>query len=144
MVFFDLFKSKNTEPETPRMAIIEDEPTLRELLADMIESKSRHIVIKEESMNEAIQRIMNEGCDFVLSDYYLTDGNGADLFSCLKIRGWKGTFWLCSRDGAKEFALSLGVDRFYDKEDLLTLAHDLLEYAQTDSGDLPQVDPKAS
>lgn len=132
MGFFEKFATENRKAiKHPKIdiAIIDDEPLLRELLAKTITiADSDRRIMEDASMKAALDKIHDSGCEFVIADYYLDDGNGLDLHHQLTKRGWKGTYWLISNDPSKRMAIKLGVDKFYNKRDLHKLLEDVASF----------------
>jgi two-component system response regulator HydG len=69
--------------------IVEDNPTVREGLAQLLRTRG-HSVSATESVARARERLETEAFDLVISDYRLEDGTGMDLLEAVKKQGLGG------------------------------------------------------
>jgi two-component system response regulator HydG len=69
--------------------IVEDNPTVREGLAQLLRTRG-HSISATESVTRARERLASEVFDLVISDYRLEDGTGMDLLEAVKKQGLGG------------------------------------------------------
>lgn len=65
--------------EQPTLLLAEDEPVLLMVMGDLL-TASGYAVTKVESGHAAIVLLENEDFDAILTDWYMDDGSGADLY----------------------------------------------------------------
>ena len=61
-----------------RILIVDDEPEVRALIQDVLESQGHSLVIAD-SFASAVERVAEERFDLIVSDIHLNDGNGMEL-----------------------------------------------------------------
>ncbi len=64
--------------KTSRILVIDDEPSLREVLTVLFEQEG-HLVETAGSVEEARQRLADSSYDLILCDLMMPDGSGLDL-----------------------------------------------------------------
>ncbi len=70
-------------PEKTRVLVVDDDPALCEVVADAIERRG-YQVRQAPSGNAALNLILSEPIDIVISDALMPDGSGMELVSALK------------------------------------------------------------
>ena len=100
-----------------KILIIEDEPSLRELMQRTLE-KERYVVEVAESFRDAMQKISIYDYDCILLDIMLPDGTGLALLKFLKEQQKKDSVIIISAKDSiddKVLGLELGADDYLAK-----------------------------
>lgn len=78
-------KAGNATETTTRVMVVEDHEGLRRLLSERIDQEpDLEVVTQAGSLGEARYRASSQGCDVVVLDTRLPDGNGADFIAELR------------------------------------------------------------
>ena len=100
-----------------KILIIEDEPSLRELIQRSLE-KERYVVETAEDFHTALRKIEDYDYDCILLDIMLPDGSGLDLLERLKAMHKKENVIIISAKDSLEdkvLGLELGADDYLPK-----------------------------
>lgn len=100
-----------------KILIIEDEPSLRELMQRTLE-KERYVVEVAGTYSQALQKIEDYNYDCILLDIMLPDGSGMDLLDRFKALSKQGNVIIISaRDSIEDkvSGLDLGADDYLAK-----------------------------
>lgn len=100
-----------------KILIIEDEPSLRELIQRSLE-KERYVVEAAADFQSGLRKIEDYDYDCVLLDIMLPDGNGLNLLEQLKkMRKRENVIIISAKDslGDKVLGLELGADDYLPK-----------------------------
>ena len=100
-----------------KILIIEDEPSLRELIQRSLE-KERYVVEAAADFQSGLRKIEDYDYDCVLLDIMLPDGNGLNLLEQLKkMRKRENVIIISAKDSLddKELGLELGADDYLPK-----------------------------
>src|SRR5215213_7410204 len=68
----------------PRILVVDDEPTLVELVNDVVGASIPCTIIKAKDVAEAKKIIATQGVEMMIADVNLPDGNGHELVANLK------------------------------------------------------------
>ena len=118
---------------TLRVFLIEDNPSIRDLLVGMLEDSTPcEVIAVAESQDEALRWLARngEGWDLVVADLFLTEGSGMEVVkACVKRLPHQRVVVLTNyAEAANDRALSQGADAVFDKtgqfEDFLAYASD--------------------
>lgn len=124
----------------PRILVVEDSRTMRELLASALEDLGSPVKITEAASGfEALRCLPRESFDLIVTDINMADINGLELVSFVKSNPAYRSIPLVivstersERD--REKGLGLGADAYivkpFDPEDLRQIARDLLAKAR--------------
>lgn len=69
---------------TARILLVDDEPEIRSFVRQQIEECFAVKVIEAQSGREAISRLQEESFSAIVSDHFMPDGTGLDVFSYLE------------------------------------------------------------
>lgn len=98
--------------------LIEDEPLLRSSLARLL-TRDGYLVTEAQNAGQARAALNSAGCDLAIVDLWLEDGlQGLSLIREIHRHAPRSRILVISASGTpeiREAALSLGIDRFYDK-----------------------------
>lgn len=100
-----------------KILIVEDEPSLRELIQRSLE-KERYVVEVAPDFNSALNKIEDYDYDCVLLDIMLPDGSGLDLLEKLKaLRKRENVIIISAKDSLEDkvHGLELGADDYLPK-----------------------------
>lgn len=100
-----------------KILIVEDEPSLRELIKLSLE-KERYVVETADNFNVALRKIEDYDYDCILLDIMLPDGSGLDLLARLKTMHKRENVIIISAKDAiedKVLGLELGADDYLPK-----------------------------
>lgn len=100
-----------------KILIVEDEPSLRELIQRSLE-KERYVVEVAPDFNSALSKIEDYDYDCVLLDIMLPDGSGLDLLEKLKaLRKRENVIIISAKDSLEDkvHGLELGADDYLPK-----------------------------
>ena len=100
-----------------KILIVEDEPSLRELVVRSLE-KERYVVETASDMNSAMEKVELYDYDCILLDIMLPDGNGLELLQYLKSQRKKENVIIISAKDSLEdkiIGLDLGADDYLPK-----------------------------
>lgn len=100
-----------------KILIVEDEPSLRELIQRSLE-KERYVVETAADFISALRKIEDYDYDCILLDIMLPDGNGLDLLARLKALGKReNVIILSAKDSLEDkvLGLELGADDYLPK-----------------------------
>lgn len=121
---------------TLRVFLIEDNPTIRDLLVGLLEdSTTCEVIAMAESQDEALRWLARhgDGWDLVVADLFLVEGSGMEVVkACARRLPHQRVVVLTNyADAANERALSQGADAVFDKtgqfEDFLAYAGERAE-----------------
>ncbi len=121
---------------TLRVFLIEDNPTIRDLLVGLLEdSTTCEVIAMAESQDEALRWLARngDGWDLVVADLFLVEGSGMEVVkACARRLPHQRVVVLTNyADAANDRALSQGADMVFDKtgqfEDFLTYAGERAE-----------------
>ncbi|MHC4599913.1 MAG: response regulator [Planctomycetota bacterium] len=73
-----------TEEEKPRVLVVDDDPSVRRLIVEILEGNNRAECSEASSVLEAIDRICEGRIDAVVADVLLREGGGRMLFAHLE------------------------------------------------------------
>ena len=79
----------------PKILVVDDEPSIRELLARAVGYMAREVG-EAASAREACERMKDQDYDLVISDLAMADGDGMELLAHLRKGFWDGGFILIS------------------------------------------------
>ncbi|HEX5000848.1 MAG TPA: sigma-54 dependent transcriptional regulator, partial [Terriglobia bacterium] len=88
----------------PRLLIVDDELSIRELL-EIVLKKEGYDVVSVSSAEEALNRMAAAGFDLVVSDIKMPDMSGIDLLRRVKADGFTGPFILLTAFAAADTAI---------------------------------------
>lgn len=100
-----------------KILIVEDEPSLRELIQRSLE-KERYVVEVAPNFNSALCKIEDYDYDCILLDIMLPDGSGLDLLEKLKaLRKRENVIIISAKDSLEDkvLGLELGADDYLPK-----------------------------
>lgn len=100
-----------------KILLVEDEPSLRELIRDFLE-KERYVVEVSADFQSAMQKIADYTYDCILLDIMLPDGSGLDLLERLKVlRKPENVIIISAKDSLEDrvVGLELGADDYLPK-----------------------------
>ena len=121
---------------TLRVFLIEDNPTIRDLLVGLLEdSTTCEVIAMAESQDEALRWLARngDGWDLVVADLFLVEGSGMEVVkACARRLPHQRVVVLTNyADAANDRALSQGADMVFDKtgqcEDFLAYAGERAE-----------------
>ena len=101
-----------------KILIVEDEPSLRELIQRSLE-KERYVVETAGDFNSALYKIEDYDYDCVLLDIMLPDGSGLDLLERLKaLHKRENVIIISAKDSLEDkvLGLELGADEYLPKQ----------------------------
>ena len=100
-----------------KLLIVDDEPTLREMLVNLLSKEGYGSILTAATAAEALKRVQQEQPDALLLDVMLPDGDGFSLYE--RIRAYSGApvLFLSARDenAARLKGLGLGADDYITK-----------------------------
>ena len=100
-----------------KILIVEDEPSLRELIQCSLE-KERYVVETASDFNSALRKIEDYDYDCILLDIMLPDGSGLDLLERLKaLHKRENVIIISAKDSLEDkvLGLELGADDYLPK-----------------------------
>ena len=100
-----------------KILIVEDEPSLRELVSRSLE-KERYVVETASDMESAMEKVELYDYDCILLDIMLPDGNGLEILQHLKmLRKKENVIILSAKDSLEDkiHGLDLGADDYLPK-----------------------------
>ena len=100
-----------------KILIVEDEPSLRELIQCSLE-KERYVVETASDFNSALRKIEDYDYDCILLDIMLPDGSGLDLLERLKAlhkQGERDYYFRERLSGRQSFGIRTGSGRLFAK-----------------------------
>jgi two-component system KDP operon response regulator KdpE len=124
---------------TPRILIVDDEPSIRRLVRGAIE-RAGFTIGEAATASQALAAAAHEGCELVLLDLGLPDRDGMELVPVLKGLG-RAVIVLTARDATSEkvAALDLGADDYvvkpFDTEELLARVRTALRHRSGSAND---------
>lgn len=83
--------------------LVEDDESVRDIINYTIQAKFRAEIIMASSYEEAIELIKNNKFDLIISDYFLEDKTGGDLYSYLLEKNISIPFAICSSIDPDEY-----------------------------------------
>ena len=105
------------EKSNMKILIVEDEPSLRELIQRSLE-KERYVVETAGDFNAALRKIEDYDYDCILLDIMLPDGSGLDLLERLKtLHKRENVIIISAKDSLEDkvLGLELGADDYLPK-----------------------------
>jgi DNA-binding response OmpR family regulator len=81
-----VIKPSDTKPKTPRILVVDDEPTLVELFGDVVGSSVKCKLVSAGSIAEAKKIIAAGDVELLVADVNLPDGKGTELIAPLKAK----------------------------------------------------------
>lgn len=109
-----------------KILIIEDDPSLRELIAQSLTDRERAVVETADNLRSALYKIEDYDYDCVLLDIMLPDGSGFTLLERLKaMKKRESVIIISARDTTddKVAGLELGADDYLAKPFQIGRAH---------------------
>ena len=100
-----------------KILIVEDEPSLRELIQCSLE-KERYVVETASDFNSALRKVEDYDYDCILLDIMLPDGSGLDLLERLKaLHKRENVIIISAKDSLEDkvLGLELGADDYLPK-----------------------------
>jgi putative nucleotidyltransferase with HDIG domain len=79
----------------PKILVVDDEPSIRELLTRAVSNMARE-VDEAESARDAAARMEGQNYDLIISDLTMADGDGMELLAHVRQNFWDGGFILIS------------------------------------------------
>src|ERR1051325_7657239 len=73
-----------TKPRPPRILVVDDEPTLIELVGDVVGKQIPCRLVSARSIAEAKKVMADQNVELLVADKFLPDGDGTDLLASLR------------------------------------------------------------
>ena len=100
-----------------KLLIVDDEPTLRQMLVELLSKAGYGRILTAATAAEALKRVRHEQPDALLLDVMLPDGDGFSLYERIRAHSGAPVLFLSARDenAARLKGLGLGADDYITK-----------------------------